>query len=607
MLLLVGWPDAAPDASPHAGGVPDATAFEGTLPNGAAVSLASGRIATSPSGQVRVLFAGTLYNRAELAGGLGPSDAPGRRGAAEIALAFYLERGTQAVTALRGAFALAVVDQRRGRVVVVRDQLGLRPLYVVADGGRFAASDSLTTLLALPGVSSAWDLAALDAILTLGAVPAPATPYLAVRQVRPGELLQWDAGRLRHHRYWHLTFPERRLLRVDAPTLVRERLREALRLRQAGIVTGLLLSDGLVSTALLGEVAAERRPPAHAYVVATGRGGAEVARRATRFAARHGVASVVGEADPDWPALAERLLDVHGLPAVGLDLALLAPLLEGGIRERVLLSGHGGAEILGGADDAGEWAAVDAFRRLPGLARETAELWARLASRGRIASLVRAAPLAPVAFLARRSGLLTPADRLALWTPDAMALLGETAAEERLAGLCADAMTAGAGDPLDAIHHVALHLRLPALTQLHELAASYGVDLRFPLADHRLAKVAASVPADRRGGGRKRVQLLRGALADVLPASVLRRAHEPLVPTPAAWRREPLAALVDDALSPARLEAQGLFRPETIARFRAEHDGGSRDRGGLLWTLVLVSRWLERCRAQEPAARRAAG
>lgn len=600
MLLLVGWPDVAQ------GG-----AFEGALPNGTAVSLGGGRIATSPSGQVRALLTGALHNRAELAGGLMPRDAPdegpARLDAAEVALALYQERGTQSVTALRGAFALAIVDQRRGRVVVVRDQLGLMPLYVIADGGRFAASDSLATLLALPGVSSAWDLAALDAILTLGAVPPPATPYLAIRQVRPGELLQWDAGRIRHHRYWHLTFPERRLVRVDAPMLVRERLRDALRLRQAGTVTGLLLSDGLVSTAVLGEAAAESRPPAHAYVVATGRGGAEAARRATRFAARHGVTPVVAETDPDWAALAERLLEVHALPAVGLDLALLAPLWEAGIRERVLLTGHGGAEVLGGAEDAGAWAAVDAFRRLPGFARETAELWARVVRHGRVAALVREAPLAPVAFLARRGALLSPADRLALWTPEAMALLGETAAEERLAGLCADAMTAGAADPLDAIHHVALHLRLPALTQLHGFARSCGIDLRFPLADHRLAQVAASVPPERRGGGRGRVQLLRGALAGVVPSHVLRRPHEPLVPPAAAWRREPLAGLVDDALSPARIAAQGLFRSETIARFRAEHDGGSHDRGPLLWTLVLVSRWLERRRAQEPAATRAAG
>lgn len=606
MLLLVGWPEAASDTGP-AGAALDAAPFEGTLPSGTAVSLGGGRVATSPSGLVRAVFAGTLYNRAELASGLAPSDAPGRLGAAEIALALYQERGAQSVTALRGAFALGIVDQRRGRVLVVRDQLGLQPLYVIADGGRFAASDSLPALLGLPGVSAAWDLTALDAILTLGSVPAPATPYLAVRQVRPGELLQWDAGRVRHQRYWHLAFPERRLVRVDAPMLVRERLREALRLRQAGTVTGLLLSDGLLATALLGEAAAERRPPAHAYVMATGDGGAEVARRATRFAARHGVTPVVGEADPDWAALAARLLDVHALPAVGIDLALLAPLFEGGIRERVLLAGHGGAEVLGGAEDAGAWAAVDAFRRLPGLAREAAELWARVAAGGRLARLVREAPLAPVAFLARRSGLLTPADRLALWTPEAMALLGETSAEERLAGLCADAMTAGADDPLDAIHHVALHLRLPALTQLHALAASYGVDLRFPFADHRLAQVAASVPAERRGAGRRRVQLLRGALGDVLPTSVLRRAHDPLAPPRATWRRQPLAGLVDDALAPSRLEAQGLFRPEAIARFRAEHDGGTRDRGALLWTLVLVSRWLERGRAQEPAARRAAG
>src|SRR5207247_2284799 len=108
-----------------------------------------------------------------------------------------------------------------------------------------AASSALPTLVALPGLAQAWDAAALDAFLTFGFVPPPATLYPAIRQLAPAEIAVWEGGRLRFQRYWHLAFPERRLGASEAAALVREQAREAIRLRLAGVVAGLLLSGGL--------------------------------------------------------------------------------------------------------------------------------------------------------------------------------------------------------------------------------------------------------------------------------------------------------------------------------------------------------------------------
>jgi asparagine synthase (glutamine-hydrolysing) len=551
-------------------------------------------MASSISGMRRVLVTGVLYNRHELASGMAPREEGERVDEAQVVLRLYEERGAQGMTALRGSFAIAIWDARRSQLLLVRDQLGLMPLYVAQDGARLAASSSLGPLLRLPGVSRAWDARALDAFLTLGCVPGPLTVYPAARQVRPGELLVWEDGRLKRQRYWHLTFPERRLMRADGAGLVRQRLLESLALRQTGTMSSLLLSGGLDAAAVLVAAVAERRPPVRALTIGGEVGEREV-RGAARLAARAGVEHVVLGDATDWGARVDDVLATHGGPIGGLDVALLAAALRGSEgRRSVTLSGHAGEEVLGGAPAFRAWLSVARYQRLPGFLREGAEVWARMVPHSGLASLVGLSSLAPVAFFARQSSLFSPVQRAELYTEDALALVGEHSDEEMLAGLFADAMAAGAANPLDAIHHVALHVRLPQLTALHADAAARGVDLRFPFADHRLAQVVASMPPERRGTPTQRQLLLRRALAGTLPTTIARQPHRPLTPPASAWANGPLRDVVEETLSPARVHAQGLFRPETVARLRAEHVGGAYDHGARLWALILATRWLDR-------------
>src|SRR5439155_505726 len=93
------------------------------------------------------------------------------------------------------------------------------------------------------------------------AASSPSRSAAGIRQLAPAELAVWEGGRLRLQRYWHLSFPERRLAAADAAVLVRDQARDAIRLRLAGVVGGLLLSDGLDAAAILSLVAADERPP----------------------------------------------------------------------------------------------------------------------------------------------------------------------------------------------------------------------------------------------------------------------------------------------------------------------------------------------------------
>ena len=108
------------------------------------------------------------------------------------------------------------------------------------------------------------------------------------------------------------------------------------------------------------------------------------------------------------------------------------------------------------------------------------------------------------------------------------------------------------------------------------------------------------MPPALRGNATERQLLLRGALAELLPPATLRAPHATPVPPPHAW-----SAWLDEALTPARLAAHGFFRRETVMRLLREHRSGARDHTARLWSIALVTRWLERQPVAMPAARAA--
>jgi len=598
LIALAGWSgDAVPEA-----------AWTGADAAGRPLVLAHAEppraVATNEKGTVRAVLAGVVYNARQLRTGLTGRHALTGRDDAEVVVHLYEERGVQCVKALRGAFALALWDERLQRLFLARDQLGLAPLYYAADGRRLAAASSLLALAGMPGVPGTWDPVALDAFMTFGAVPPPSTVYAGIRQLGPGEMGLWEDGRLRTQRYWQLTFPERRMTRSDIPRLIREQVLESLRIRQAGVVSGFLLSGGLGAASLLALAAADHRLPARAYTAAFTEGDEEL-RAAAAHAARAGVEHVTVGAPPDWSAALDALLASHGGPVGGSEVAVLQLAATRAAGEvDVLIAGVGGEEIFGGSPPARVVERVRRYRALPALAREGAQLWARLAPAGRAArlrSVLEAERMAPLEMYARAVSRVLPEEREGLYTPETLDVLGETRPWDTLGGLFAEAASVGAVDPADTIHYAELTFRFPARAAAASAAAG-GLDLRLPLADHRIAQFVASVPPALRGSAAERQLLLRGALADLLPAETLGIAHATPAPPPRQW-----TAWLEEALAPARIAIHGVFRRDMVVRLLKEHASGVRDHTARLWAIALVTRWLERQPVPAVADARAAG
>ena len=161
-----------------------------------------------------IVFNGEIYNYRELRRGL---VARGHRfttqGDTETILHLYEEEGPECVQRLRGMFAFAIWDASAQRLFLARDRFGIKPLYIATAPWGIAFASELKALHAAGLVDRTLDWEALDMYLQLGYIPAPATPFRAVRKLEPAHTAAWHArSGLTTRPYWDL--PRNR---VEAP------------------------------------------------------------------------------------------------------------------------------------------------------------------------------------------------------------------------------------------------------------------------------------------------------------------------------------------------------------------------------------------------------
>jgi len=205
-------------------------------------------------GTVWVAFNGELYNAPEVLPELAKRG-HAIRGSSDTQMLVHLweEKGPDLVHELRGMFTFALYDARRRTLLLARDRAGKKPLYWHDDGRRIVFASELKSLLADPSVPRDVDPCAIADFLTFQYVPAPGCILRGVRKLPAGHRLVCDANGPRVERYWELpTAVDRTISEADAVAGLRERLREAVRVRlMSDVPLGAFLSGGIDSSAVV--------------------------------------------------------------------------------------------------------------------------------------------------------------------------------------------------------------------------------------------------------------------------------------------------------------------------------------------------------------------
>ena len=556
---------------------------------------------TNEDGTLWLVANGEIYNYRELQRSL---RAQGHRfktdSDCEMLLHLYEQYGDDCVQHVNGMFSFALWDTRRRRLLVARDRLGVKPLYVWQDGKRLAFASEAKALFALPGIRAELDAGALRSYLALGYVPSPQSMFKGVRKLPPATVMVAADGRVEEHCYWRPPADvDRSRTENDWIASVRERLEESVRMQMVSDVPiGAFLSGGVDSSAVVAFMAAHSDRPVKTYAIGFAGGEAEAfynelpyARQiAKKFATDHHEIVV----RPDVVSLLPRLLWHMDEPVA--DTAFITTYLVSEFAHRdvtVILSGVGGDELFGGYRRYLGNHYQARFNRLPeGIRRAAFALGEKLPSD-------RHSPLLNAMRLAK--GFLASAD---LPLEQRYRSYVEVFSDAEAARLLQ--RPAAATDPLQAIFEAATSsddlnrmFAVDAATQLPDdlllltdkMSMAVSLECRVPLLDHELVELAARMPEQIKIRNGRLKYAMKAALRGVLPQDILDRKKRGFGTPMGAWLKGDLAPLLRDVLSESSIEARGLFRYSEVARLIAEHESNRIDGTDRLLALLNFEIW----------------
>jgi asparagine synthase (glutamine-hydrolysing) len=534
----------------------------------------------------------------------------------EVVLHSYAQYGDAFVDRLNGMFGFALWDANRRRLIVGRDRLGVKPIYVYRDARRLAFASEAKALLALPGIQAEIDPAALCAYLNLGYVPAPQSIFRGIGKLPPASLLTVEGDRVEERRYWRVPATiDRETSAREWQERIRARLEESVRMQMVSDVPiGAFLSGGIDSSTVVGLMAAHSDRPIRTYAIGfQGTAAADFynelpfARRVSElFRTEHREIVV----QPDVVALLPRLLWHMDEPLA--DTAFITTFLVSEFARRdvtVILSGVGGDELFGGYTRylGNHYQAY--FDRLPGWARRAAlGLGARLPSD-------RHSPLLNLSRLAK--GFLQTAGMPFEERYRSYVQVFPTPEAAELARLdCAahpDAITAAFGharspDALNRMLAVDADTQLPddLLLLTDKMSMATSLECRVPLLDHELVELAARMPEEVKIRGGRLKHAFKEAVSGLLPRDILERKKRGFGTPMGAWLKQDLAPLVRGLLSESVVRRRGLFHFPAVRELIGRHEANRIDGTDRLLALLNLEIWsrlyLDRRRADDVTA-----
>jgi asparagine synthase (glutamine-hydrolysing) len=535
----------------------------------------------SDDGQIAVVQNGEIYNHLELAAELADTPFACRSGSdTEVLLRLYEQASAgwgdplAFVSRLNGMFAVAIHDGRRGMTHLLRDRLGVKPLYLAEHQGRLLFASEIKALLRA-GVPRRLNPEALDLLLAFNYVPPPHTLFAGIRHLPPGHRLTVEKGRMCERPWWSLAEASCAATQEssveDWTSAFNITLDDAVRLRlRSEAPFGAFLSGGVDSSTVVGLMARHLEAPVRTYAI----GFHEVAfdespfaaAAAARFGTDHTCERVAADMLALWPQAIWQCDQPHG------DISFLPTYRVAELASRsvkMVLTGDGGDELFAGYDKYGAFFGGEGGPDSPAYALSEADFCSAYGA---------------------AISLFDPAARAALYGNGPLAAFVPTRPEQALAPLF-DAY--GHLDRLNQALAIDCQWLLPGnnLVKPDRMGMAVSLEARTPFLDVRMVELALAMP-----GALK----LQGGVSKW----IFKRAAEPLIGRELAYRRKqmftvPVGEWFKSSLAPQvrhwllgeRTRARGLFDPAAVAALIEQHSSGAANRTRELRLLIAVEIW----------------
>jgi asparagine synthase (glutamine-hydrolysing) len=552
----------------------------------------------SASGHLVISFNGEIYNYAELRAELQHHNFRGHSDT-EVLLVGIETWGLEEMLArCIGMFAFALWDARSRAVYLVRDRVGIKPLYFTHQGGRFAFGSELKALRCVPGLTWEIDRNALSQFFRFGYVPAPLSIFSKVQTVLPGSIVRLNlaADRPVTSRYWdaaHLAGSMQREQLPDRSEEIAERfetlLMDAVRLHMvADVPVGAFLSGGVDSSAVVALMRAHTTRRIHTFTIGFREAAFDESHHARAVAQHLGTQHhEVYVCEDDLLRSMNRIVDLLDEPFA--DISILPTLLVSELASgfvKVVLSGDGGDEMFFGYERYQRTLrAAHVLGRVPEpFARVLGKTLRRfnggLGRASRLGGLLAAED--PDAFYAAMvsrcqtpSALVRGGVDLA-WPDEAQKLMQF---------------------PVDLANHMMLrdlrtYLVDDVLRKVDRASMAVSLEARVPLLDHRVAEFALALPLALKWTAGATKWPLRQVLAKYVPTTLFERPKQGFAVPISSWLRRGLRSWAEDLLNDPQLDAH--LDGNRVKRLWQEHLSGRFDRGFYVWDVLCFLSWRRR-------------
>jgi asparagine synthase (glutamine-hydrolysing) len=555
---------------------------------------------------VSVVFNGEIYNYREIRAELETKGRTFRtQSDTEAIIQGFLEFGIDVLDKLVGMFAFALWDRRSADLYLVRDRLGVKPLYWTELEGQtgIAFASELTALRRAGCVPGGLNRTALGNFVALSYIPGAESAFDGVNRLEPATYLRWRrAHGLSKRRYWDLAsiWTNAPPITKSEPDIAEEflaRLEAAVRRRLiSDVPLGALLSGGIDSTTVCALIMRNRK-----RLVTSSVGFVEAtydelpyARIAARHLGTEHYDEVVSCESPDLllevaSHIDEPFADTSILPTYALCRSARRHVT-------VALSGDGGDELLAGYSTHAADALHGWFHNIPGPLMRVATRLAGLIPdpRSKVGAVFKLKQ-----FL--RGAELDPAQAHASWRmlamTDNLKSLFQPGFWSDRTDPFAPALSAFAEvpdlTPLDRNLYVDYKTWLPddILTKVDRASMAHALEVRGPFLDHQLVEYCAGLPARMKRRGMHGKHVLLRAARGLVPPQILSRSKRGFNSPVSHWIAGPWRELACDTLDEHALQREGILNGRAVQLLLKQHLAGRHDHGFLLFALLVLSLW----------------
>ncbi len=521
----------------------------------------------SEDGRTAVVQNGEIYNYIELAEELAKDGYPCKTHSdTEVILRLYEREGIDFIHKLNGMFTIAIYDGRKDVMFLIRDRIGVKPLYLHEQEGRILFASEIKSILTA-GILREMDPEALYHFLTYNYVPPPFTMFKGVRHLMPGEAMRIERGKTQTFKWWDLS-------RISTETKSEDEwieefnsvLEDAVRLRlRSDVPFGAFLSGGVDSSSVVGHMAQNMSEPVNTFCIGFREKKFDESPFAKEAADLFRTHHVMEKVDPNmmdlWPLATYFCDQPHG------DVSFLPTyrVAELAVKHvKVVLTGDGGDELFAG------YTKYRDFFANPDIEKMTEEEWRRAYYRN-----------------------------ITLFDEDNKAhLITSSLAKE-----VADTQSFNVIQPLyersshqDRINQALLidmMMLLPGnnLVKPDRMGMAVSLEARTPFLDYRMMELAFRMPGDLKLRNGETKYLFKKAVTPLIGESLAYRKKQMFTVPVGEWFKNELADFSRELLTSPRFVERGLFNPQFVTHMLNKHQSGEGNFTRELRALIAVEMW----------------